>query len=151
MDDGAFSILANIAKVQSLFPRGFPVITEGLKAGVGKIRLRKSLLGIPAFFDPETNEIEIDPEADWKKLAAGINARYPWLGVTPEDAPVFMYLHECGHARRREHVLAMPHRNLRGIRGSAFFLMDQIVIGEEEEAADDYARERFRKWREGRP
>jgi hypothetical protein len=120
-----------------------------MAAGVKRIEARESLLGLPASYDPEEERITFDLRADWKKAAAEINARHPGLGVTEEDALVFAFLHECGHARRRHHVLKMQHRNLRWIGNSSLFLMDQIAVGEEEMHADDYAKERFRKWKAG--
>lgn len=141
--------LASLRAVQALFPATFSPLAEALKAGVKMIRLRKSYLDIPASYLAEEEEIELDPGADFKKLAAGINARHPGLGVTEQDAIVFTFLHECGHARRRKHVLGMQHRNLRGIGHSSLFFMDQLAIGEEEYQADEYAKERFKKWKRG--
>jgi hypothetical protein len=139
--------LADVRRVQSLFPATFSVLAEALRADVKSIRVRSSSLGIPAAYFAEEEEIELDPAADWKKLAVQINARHPGLGVTPEDAIVFTFLHECGHARRRQHVLSMQHRNLRKIGHSSLYFMDRLAIGQEEYEADEYAAMRFRIWK----
>jgi hypothetical protein len=143
--------LADLRAVQALFPATFSPFAEALKAGVKTIRLRKSSLGITAAYFPEEEAIELDPSADWKKLAAGINARRPGLGVDAENAIVFLFTHECGHARRRQHVLGMQHRNLRGIGHSSLYFADHLAIGQEEFEADEYAAERFRNWKRGQP
>jgi hypothetical protein len=147
---GDLSVIGKLAKVRALFPRKFDPIIESLKVGVKSITVRSSILGIPASYDPEKEAISINPDADWAKIAAQINARHPGLKIIPEHAIVFMVLHEFGHSLRRKQVLAMPHRNLLNIKDSAFFFMDQREIFVEEYEADLYAKKRFLEWR-GRP
>lgn len=130
-----------------LFPlAALPLIEEAVRAsGVAKITFRKSLLGIPAQYNPEDNEIEFDPDADWAALAPRAS-RALGLRVEPDEAALAILLHECGHSCRRRFL---PRVN-------TFFrklaLSDQVDVNEEEEAANQFARERFRKylWATGR-
>lgn len=145
----AAAILENVARLRALFPEGFDPVMEALKAGVGSVRLRKSSLGIAAYYSPEENAIYLDPHADWGKIAGEVAGRFPWLGIDPENVKIFLYAHEISHARRRQHILGMAHRNLRQIRGSALHFMDRLAVSEEETLADDFARARFRKWKRG--
>lgn len=135
-----------LEKFRSLFPPGFPFVTEALKAGVESMTLRKSPLGIAASYNPERNEISLDPDAPWEKIALQIGKQLR-LEITPAEARAYTLLHEFGHAKRRKHVLGMQHRNTLGIARSPLFLADQIDIGVEEYEAEEYAKWRFKKWR----
>jgi hypothetical protein len=64
-----------------------------------------------------------------------------------EEAFAWLVLHEIGHCLRRKQLLAMPRRNTIGGRNLSLF--DQEEIAREESAADEYAKERFRKWKRG--
>jgi hypothetical protein len=139
--------LADLARFQALLPPGFPAVSECLKAGVLTARLRKGVLyGISSFFDPEEMAIEIDPDADREKIVA-IAKRRTGVKVGVEEAFVWLLLHEIGHCLRREHVRTMQRRNLLGTVGFSLFFMDWIAVDEEERLADEYAAERYRKWK----
>ena len=154
MSGATTELLRNLARVQAVFPPGFPFASEALSAGVESLRLRRGIFGIASCYDPETGQIDLDPEADWGKIALQVGRRHG-LKLTPEDARAFAFLHECGHARRRKQVLGMPRRNLLGIGGSelslSFFLADHIAIGNEEHEAESFAKKRFLEWKRGRP
>jgi hypothetical protein len=100
-------VLVKAVRLQRLFPPGFPWLTEAKKAGVGKIELTDDkLFGTVAGFDPEENTIRINSGADWGKIARLIEQRHHGLKILSEkEAVAFVFLHECGHARRRDRSL----------------------------------------------
>lgn len=144
---GATDLLRNLGRVQALFPPGFNAVAEALKAGVCSIRLKKGILfGINASFDPEEMAIDINLEADREKIVATARRR-TGVEIKVEEAFAWVLLHEIGHCLRRKQLLAMPRRNTIGGRDLSIF--DREEIDREESAADEYAKERFRKWKRG--
>jgi hypothetical protein len=154
---------------EGFFPASFPFAEEAARAGVKAIRFGLDSKGAGGSYNPFTEEIQIDPGTDWEKYAATVNARFPGLDVTPEDAIVFLFFHELGHASRREHYLKLrtgrlDHLGTPGfsldilvaMRESPEYLAGQLPFVDEwiqilagEKAANAYAAERFRKWKRG--
>ena len=150
----------------------FPLFAEAVNAGLVKgIRMGPDPAGRGAAgsYDPFIEEIQFDPNTDWEKYAATVNARLPGLGITAENAIVHSFFHEIGHAMRREHFLKMrtgrlDHTGTPGISlnfllamrespaylaGQLPFVDEWIQIFAEEKWANAYAAERFRKWKGG--
>lgn len=143
----AADILRAAASMQDLFPPGFPAVPECLKAGVRTVRLKKGILfGINASFDPEEMAIDINLEADREKIVATVRRRTR-IEIKAEEAFAWLLLHELGHCLRRKQVLSMSRRSTFGGGDLSFF--DREEIDREESAADEYAKERFRKWKRG--
>jgi hypothetical protein len=134
------------ALLRELFPeRALPLVEREVReSGVGKLVFRKSLLGIPALYDPEESAIALDPDVDREVLARKIT-RDAGLRVEPGEVHLWMLLHELGHARRRRFL---PGRS----RIFARSLCSRIEALEEDQLADEFARRVFRKylWSTGR-
>lgn len=138
--------------IRSFFPATFDPIAEAVAVGVGKIFIGDRGDGSNASFHAETRSIRINPCADWGSRAAAYNDCYPDLGLTAEDAIVFVFLHECGHAMRRDYCLKKPIRSFQCLPDRPLVPEDLtalLLINYEEEKADEYAMERFLKWKRG--
>jgi hypothetical protein len=133
-------LLLRLFPVQSLL-----IIAEAVReSGVARVTFRRSLFGVPGMYDAEANEITIDPDVDREVLAKKIS-RDAGMPVEAGEVHLWILLHELGHARRRRFL---P-------RCSGFFSRlwaDKAEAWEEDRLADEYARERFRKflWSTGR-
>jgi hypothetical protein len=140
--------LEALVRLQELFPPGFPAVSECLKAGVRSVRLRKGILfGINASFDPEEMTIDINLEADREQIVATARRR-TGVEIKAEEAFAWLLLHEIGHCRRRDQVLALPRRNTIGASGFSFF--DGAELAREEYEADTFAKGRLLGWRQSR-
>jgi hypothetical protein len=141
--------LADIERVQSLFPKRFNVLVECLKHDVAKVGLEvRFLRPSPAMCVLEEAEISFDPTfftPDARQMIArGILTR-TGVQVDPGEVAVWAFYHEIAHLKRG------PDR-ARAVRQPLFCrpsLMDSIAAGEEEMECEEYAKERFKKWKRG--
>jgi hypothetical protein len=145
-------LLRNLGRLQALFPPGFNVAAECLRAGIEKIELAST--GVysksPGMYCAEGKTIRLDPDLtdhDRAQLARKINHRHRGLGVTSEDVFVFVVLHELGHHVRRRNLLAMDRRNM---LGGGLGLAEGETICMEEHEAEQFAMRRFVEWKKGR-
>jgi len=116
------------ANVQSLFPRGFNVLSVALKYGIRSVRLKRwRWVDTPACYGEE--EIILDPDADVKRLA-GLISRRNGVRIEPEEVFVWLFLHEVGHHVRR-HVYQPSNRD-----------------PWEEKKAEEFAKQEFLRWKE---
>ena len=140
--------------IRSFFPATFDPFTEAVAAGVERIFVGDRGDGTNASHHAPSRSIRINPDADWESRAAAYNDSYPDLGLTAEDAIVFVFLHECGHAKRREFCLKKPIQSFQCLPDRPLVPEDLaalLMVNHEELKADEYAIERFRKWKkEGR-
>ena len=157
--------------MRKFFPPGFPFDNEARLVGVKTIEAVALDMDLAGRHIAPEYKILLNTDLDWKEMAGRLNCNFPDLGIrTEEHARAFMYLHECGHASNREDIMARDWRDpdgnpttMKGLlairkdrlrRGKNLSSVEKriseyrLVIHKGEKAADAYAVERFRKWKQ---
>lgn len=137
----------------ALFPPGFDPFAVAAKFGV-TLRLlekRDRLDRAPGFFDPDKNEVVLNPLlASDEKMRAGVAQRARFrsgLNIPEELAGLWAFAHEVGHALRKRRL---PSRG-NGALGRPLHWSERVEIAAEDDAADRIAERVYLNWRRGRP
>jgi hypothetical protein len=127
-----------------LLPPDFPVAALAEKYG-GTVKVSRGGVfryapDAPAYYDPETREILLNPDIDRVRVADAIRSR-AWVRVPPEEVFCFVVLHEIGHASRAAHL---TRRN--GLM-VPMTLAEKMETWEEDRAADSFAKANYFRWK----
>jgi hypothetical protein len=128
-----------LAEIRKHFPPGFSVIAMCMKHGVSSIRLEEDwLLGSAGSYLAEEGRITLDPDLDREKIVAQVRKRHG-LRIEKTEAMLWVFLHELGHAVRRNTLLGTKDRNAR--------LHPTAENEREDQLAEEFARKEYLRWK----
>ena len=122
-------LLNNLSRLNQFIPLGL-ALTEMLRHDITDIELREwSLWGNNGTYDSDGGKIVLYRDMDKAKIIEMVQRRHGLL-LTEADCNVYVLLHECGHAKDRDH-LKVPY-------------IDRF---DAELRADEYALKRLEEWK----